>query len=76
MVTIRSYEDGCAAAHALDLIGERWALLVVRELLLAPKRFTDLRGADLRGAATLNQEQIDQVIRDEDTKLPDHLQHL
>ena len=43
MVTIRSYEDGCAAAHALDLIGERWALLVVRELLLGPKRFTDLR---------------------------------
>ena len=30
-------------AHALDLIGERWALLVVRELLLGPKRFTDLR---------------------------------
>ena len=43
MMTIRSYEDGCAAAHALDLIGERWALLVVRELLLGPKRFTDLR---------------------------------
>jgi DNA-binding HxlR family transcriptional regulator len=39
----RSYDDGCAAAHALDLIGERWALLVVRELLLGPKRFTDLR---------------------------------
>lgn len=39
----RSYEDGCAAAHALDLLGERWALLVVRELLLGPKRFTDLR---------------------------------
>ena len=39
----RSYEDGCAAAHALDLIGERWALLVARELLLGPKRFTDLR---------------------------------
>jgi DNA-binding HxlR family transcriptional regulator len=44
----RSYEDGCAAAHALDLIGERWALLVVRELALGPKRFTDLR-ADLPG---------------------------
>jgi DNA-binding HxlR family transcriptional regulator/putative sterol carrier protein len=41
--TKRSYEDGCAAAHGLDLIGERWALLVVRELLLGPKRFTDLR---------------------------------
>ena len=39
----RSYEDGCAGAHALDLIGERWALLVVRELVLGPKRFTDLR---------------------------------
>jgi len=39
----RSYEDGCATAHALDLIGERWALLVVRELVLGPKRFTDLR---------------------------------
>lgn len=39
----RSYDDGCAAAHALDLIGERWALLVVRELALGPKRFTDLR---------------------------------
>jgi DNA-binding HxlR family transcriptional regulator/putative sterol carrier protein len=43
MVTRRTYNDGCAAAHALDLVGERWALLVVRELLLGPKRFTDLR---------------------------------
>lgn len=43
----RSYDDGCATAHALDLIGERWALLVVRELLFGPKRFTDLR-TDLR----------------------------
>jgi DNA-binding HxlR family transcriptional regulator len=39
----RSYEDACGAARALDLVGERWALLVVRELLLGPKRFTDLR---------------------------------
>ncbi|MFC4453623.1 winged helix-turn-helix transcriptional regulator [Deinococcus sonorensis] len=45
MPSKRSYEDGCAAAHALDLIGERWALLVVRELLLGPRRFTDLREA-------------------------------
>src|ERR671914_1001297 len=43
MVTMRTYDDACAAAHALDLVGERWALLVVRELLLGPKRFTDLR---------------------------------
>lgn len=40
--TYGSYNDGCAAAHALDLIGERWALIVVRELLLGPKRFVDL----------------------------------
>jgi DNA-binding HxlR family transcriptional regulator len=43
VATKRTYDDGCAAAHALDLVGERWALLVVRELLLGPKRFTDLR---------------------------------
>jgi len=39
----RSYGDRCGVARALDLVGERWALLVVRELLLGPKRFTDLR---------------------------------
>ncbi len=44
----RRYDDACGAAHALDLIGERWALLVMRELLLGPKRFSDLR-ADLPG---------------------------
>jgi DNA-binding HxlR family transcriptional regulator len=43
MAAKRDYDDGCAAAHGLALIGERWALLVVRELLLGPKRFTDLR---------------------------------
>ena len=43
MATMRTYGDGCGIAHALDLVGERWALLVVRELLLGPKRFTDLR---------------------------------
>ena len=44
MASLRTYGDGCGIAHALDLVGERWALLVVRELLLGPKRFTDLRG--------------------------------
>lgn len=39
----RNYGDSCGIARALDLIGERWALLVVRELVLGPKRFTDLR---------------------------------
>ena len=44
----RRYEDACGTAHALDLIGERWALLVMRELMLGPKRFGDLR-TDLPG---------------------------
>jgi DNA-binding HxlR family transcriptional regulator len=39
----RTYGEACAAAHALDLVGERWALLVVRELIFGPKRFSDLR---------------------------------
>jgi DNA-binding HxlR family transcriptional regulator len=43
MATKRTYGDGCAIAHGLDVVGERWALLVVRELLLGPKRFTDLQ---------------------------------
>ncbi|HEX6620914.1 MAG TPA: winged helix-turn-helix transcriptional regulator [Solirubrobacteraceae bacterium] len=41
--TKRTYGDRCGVARALDVVGERWALLVVRELLLGPKRFTDLR---------------------------------
>ncbi|HEY1567138.1 MAG TPA: helix-turn-helix domain-containing protein [Solirubrobacteraceae bacterium] len=39
----RTYGDSCGIARALDIVGERWALLVVRELVLGPKRFTDLR---------------------------------
>src|SRR3954447_23283874 len=39
----RSYAQACGTAFALDLVGDRWALLVVRELILGPKRFTDLR---------------------------------
>jgi len=45
---VRRYDDACGTAHALDLIGERWALLVMRELMLGPKRFNDIR-ADLPG---------------------------
>jgi DNA-binding HxlR family transcriptional regulator len=51
MATSRSYADACPIARALDVVGERWALLVVRELLLGPQRFSDLRLA-LPGAST------------------------
>ncbi|MBG0565430.1 winged helix-turn-helix transcriptional regulator [Actinoplanes aureus] len=51
MPTNRSYVDACGIARALDVIGERWALLLVRELLLGPQRFVDLRRA-LPGASS------------------------
>jgi DNA-binding HxlR family transcriptional regulator len=44
----RRYDDACGTAHALELIGERWALLVLRELMLGGRRFSELR-ADLPG---------------------------
>ncbi|MGE3692491.1 MAG: winged helix-turn-helix transcriptional regulator [Novosphingobium sp.] len=37
------YDDACGTAFALELVGERWSLLIVRELMLGPRRFTDLR---------------------------------
>ena len=44
----RRYDDACGTAHALELIGDRWTLLVLRELMLGGRRFSDLRG-DLPG---------------------------
>ena len=41
----RWYEDACGGSLALELIGERWSLLIVREMLLGPRRFNELRGA-------------------------------
>ena len=41
--TTRTYNEACGIPRALDRVGERWALMVVRELVLGPKRFTDLR---------------------------------
>ena len=38
----RSYDQYCPVAHALDLVGERWAMLVVKELMHGPQRYTDL----------------------------------
>jgi DNA-binding HxlR family transcriptional regulator len=42
-MSTRTYGQYCGLARALELVGERWALLVVRDLILGPKRFTDLR---------------------------------
>ncbi|MBC6459490.1 winged helix-turn-helix transcriptional regulator [Actinomadura sp. HBU206391] len=56
----RSYNDPCGIARGLNLVGERWALLVVRELLLGPKRFTDLH----RGLPTASQNVLSQRLRE------------
>lgn len=53
MPTSRSYGDACGIARALDVVGERWALLVVRELLLGPQRFSDLRRALPKASSNL-----------------------
>lgn len=60
MARTQTYEDRCGIARALDLVGERWALLVVRELLLGPKRFTDLRS----GLPKVSAEVLGQRLRD------------
>ncbi|HEX3316537.1 MAG TPA: helix-turn-helix domain-containing protein [Solirubrobacteraceae bacterium] len=58
----RTYADRCGIARALDVMGERWALLVVRELLLGPKRFTDLRA----GLPHVSPDVLSQRLRDLD----------
>ena len=56
----RSYHDACATARALDVVGERWALLIVRELLFGPKRFGDLQS----GLATVRPNVLSQRLRE------------
>lgn len=58
MSTKRSYGEACRFAYALDVVGERWALLVVRELLLGPKRFTDLRAGLPHASSNILSERL------------------
>src|SRR3954469_18165182 len=65
----KRYDQYCAMAHALDLVGDRWALLVVRELMRGPKRYTDLVdglpgiGTNILAARLRDLEQADVVTR-------------
>jgi DNA-binding HxlR family transcriptional regulator/putative sterol carrier protein len=69
VATKRTYGDACGIARALDAVGERWALMIVRELLLGPKRFTDIRAglpslsADVLAARLRELEQTGVVAR-------------
>lgn len=60
MAGLRTYGDPCGIARALDIVGERWALLIVRELVFGPKRFTDLR----RGLAGASPNVLSQRLRE------------
>ncbi len=58
MTSMRTYGDGCSSAHALDLVGERWALLIVRDLLFGPKRFTDLHAGLAHGSPNVLSQRL------------------
>jgi len=60
MPTARRYDDPCGIARALDVIGDRWALLVVRELIFGPKRFVQLRS----GLHAVSPNVLSQRLRD------------
>ena len=60
MTSRRTYQDSCGIARALDRVGERWALLTIRELLHGPKRFTDLRA----GLPRIGPDVLAQRLRD------------
>ena len=60
----RQYDQYCAVACALDIVGERWAMLIVRELLSGPKRFVDLEaGLPGIGSGTFKVLALDTVMR-------------
>lgn len=58
MPTTRSYRDVCGIARALDVVGERWAILVVRELLFGPQRFSELRRALAHTSANIISDRL------------------
>ncbi|NVB81762.1 MAG: helix-turn-helix transcriptional regulator [Kofleriaceae bacterium] len=62
MTTSRRYDDPCGVARALDRVGERWALLVVRELLLGPKRFTDLKEGLPSASPNVLSQRLDELL--------------
>jgi len=59
-MTKRSYRQFCPIAYSLDLIGERWTLLLIRELIFGPRRFTDL----LRGLPGIGKNLLSQRLKD------------
>jgi DNA-binding HxlR family transcriptional regulator len=61
VTNLRTYGEGCAVAHGLELIGERWSLLIVRELLLGPKRFNTLQAGMRQASANIVSQRLRQL---------------
>ncbi|WP_205664890.1 winged helix-turn-helix transcriptional regulator [Tsuneonella suprasediminis] len=59
----RWYADGCGAAFALEILGERWAMLIVRELMLGPRRFSQLRASLPKISARVLTERLESLER-------------
>ncbi len=74
---MRDYRQNCSVARASDLLGERWTLLIVRDLLIAPRRFSELERR-LKGMGTnllakrLKDLQAAGIIRQEDDEAPQY----
>ena len=64
METMRTYGDACGIPRALDRVGERWALMIVRELVLGPKRFTDLRAGLPNASPNVLSQRLRQLEQD------------
>jgi DNA-binding HxlR family transcriptional regulator len=62
VVATRTYGDPCGVARSLDVVGERWALLIIRELLLGPKRFSDLLGGLVGASPNVVSQRLRELI--------------
>jgi len=62
--TYASFDDACSTAHAFDVIGDHWASLVVRELLLGPKRYNDLVASLPGVSSAILTARLRQLVRD------------
>ncbi len=63
-MTLRSYDQFCGLARALDLVGDRWTLLIIRELLISPRRYADLHEALPGAASNLLAERLRDLVRE------------
>ena len=66
----KHYDQYCPVAHALVVVGDRWALLVARELMQGPKRYTDLAEGLLTKVDRTSMAHSLEVERGRDNLLP------